>query len=348
MDMVYKIPFIQKVLKNSVRKLKLFASPWSPPAWLKSNNSTIGGKFISDTPGDQYHKAWALYFDKFLTAYRKQGIDFWGITTQNEPATPRLFTWDSCHTSPEQQRDFIKMDLGPLLNQTHPKVKIIMHDDQRSSLDSYTSTVLADPIANSYVHGVGFHWYSAVEDIIPYFSKVQAASQKYPDKFFLGTEACEGFLPWKKGPLIGDWTRGETYGHDILGDLNAGAGGWTDWNIVLDLKGGPNHAGNVVDAPIIADTTNKTYFIKQPMFYYLGHFTKFLTPGSVRIAAMSTGYLVVPGLETTAFITPEKQIVVIVLNRDFTSRTYWMHFPDAGYICTSIGAHTIQTFIFNA
>lgn len=174
------------------------------------------------------------------------------------------------------------------------------------------------------------------------------ASKKYPDKFFIGTEACEGYLPWKKGPLLGDWQRGETYGHDILQDLNAGASGWTDWNIVLDKKGGPNHAGNNVDAPIIADTNNKTYFLKQPMFYYLGHFTKFLTPESVRIDVSSTGYLVIPGLETTAFVTPDKHVVVIVLNRDNFSRTYWINHPTSGYIRTKIGSHTIQTFVFNA
>jgi glucosylceramidase len=223
-----------------------------------------------------------------------------------------------------------------------------MHDDQRNSLVKRTDTVLGDPEAAKFVSGVGFHWYSSVEDTFPQFSHVQSASQKYQDQFFFGTEACEGYLPWKRGPLLGDWKRGETYAHDILGDLNAGAGGWTDWNIVVNTQGGPNHANNWVDAPIIADTNNKTYFYKQPMYYYLGHFTKFITPESTRVHTTATGSGVLPALENVAFLTPDKKVVLVVLNRDLTSRTYWIHHPTSkGYINTNIQAHTIQTFIFN-
>ena len=124
-------------------------------------------------------------------------------------------------------------------------------------------------------------------------SPLEPSLQKIPYPkhvmFILGTEACEGFLPWSQGVYPGDWPRAETYAHDVIGDVNNWAGGWTDWNILLDMKGGPNWAGNVVDAPIIADTAGGQAVYKQPMFYYLGHITKFVPPGSVRIGFQSSG-----------------------------------------------------------
>jgi len=164
-----------------------------------------------------------------------------------------------------------------------------------------------------------------VDDTLSYFTRLTATHENHPTKFLLATEACEGYLPWNKGPRLGSWTRAETYAHDILNDLLNFAGGWTDWNVFLDLQGGPNWAKNYVDAPIIVNTTNKEVFYKQPMYYYLGHFTKFLTPNSTRVGVRSTG---TSPLEVVAFLTPPvssasfdntnmltQHVVVVVLNR---------------------------------
>ena len=197
-------------------------------------------------------------------------------------------------------------------------VALMILDDQRSHLPKWADTVMADPDAAKYVSGVGIHWYASVDDTFDFFPNVAktAASLAPSGRFVLGTEACNGFLPWSQGPQLGSWRRGGLYMKDILGDLNSGAGGWTDWNIALDMKGGPNWAGNVVDAPILVDA-DAGVFYKQPMYYALAHFSRFLPPGSVRVGLSLAGKT--GGLTTTAvaFVTPEKRYVLVVANHDW-------------------------------
>ena len=176
---------------------------------------------------------------------------------------------------------------------------------------------------------------------------MQDVNTKYPDKFVLATEACNGFIPYvDQGPKLGDWNRGERYAFDILNDLNAFAVGWTDWNIALDLSGGPNWAKNVVDAPILIDTEAGDTFYKNPMYYYLGHFSKFIKPGSVRIAVESTANIISAPMETTAFLTPVGEVIVVVLNRDIAGHEYNIEVEGRGFINVEVPKHSIQTFIF--
>eukprot|EP00164_Ancoracysta_twista_P004549 GFYU01006135.1.p1 GENE.GFYU01006135.1~~GFYU01006135.1.p1 ORF type:complete len:534 (-),score=199.34 GFYU01006135.1:26-1627(-) len=343
-----KIPFIKSALAMTSRPLWLFGSPWSPPTWMKTDGELNGGR-VKGEAGNEYHKVWAKYMSRFVTEYKAQGINVDALTVQNEPELPPLIHkafWESCWFTPEEERDFIKKDLGPILRADHPDLKIIMMDDQRSHLPKWIDGVLSDPEAAQYVDGVGVHWYAAVEDYIPGgFKKMTEAHNKHPEKFILPTEACEGYLPWSKGPKYGDWKRGETYGYDILWDLENFAVGWTDWNLVLDMKGGPNHANNNVDAPILADTEKGNVFYKQPMYYYMGHFSKFIPAESIRIKTESKGFLLIPGLEATSFVTPEGNTVLVVLNRDFTGRDFSIQ-EGKRYINASIPAHAIQTYVF--
>lgn len=179
---------------------------------------------------------------------------------------------------------------------------------------------------------------------------MRTVNEKYPDKFMLATEACVGFIPViDQGPKLGNWQRAERYGYDILYDLNAFAVGWTDWNIALDMSGGPNWAENVVDAPILIDTDDGTTFYKNPMFYYLGHFSKFLTPGSRRIESMATAPHWQKPVEVTSFLTPDGQsIVTVVMNRANESQSFSLSVKDdsRGYINIDMPANSIQTLIF--
>lgn len=117
--------------------------------------------------------------------------------------------------------------------------------------------------------------------------------------------------PKRRGPLLYDWTRGENYGHDILGDLEHFASGWTDWNMVLNEIGGPNHVDNLCDAPIIADRQNQVLHF-QIMYYYLGHFSRFIPRDSVRVQYTRQDD---SDLEVTTFVTPTGTTVVVLLNR---------------------------------
>lgn len=300
--------------------IQLFASCWAPPAWMTNTNSTINNPSLLGGPTGEMAHTYAQYMVKFFEAYQdRHGINFWAVTAGNEPAG-NTGKWQDLKFTANQQRDFIKSALGPALRSSPATshLDLLMLDDQRIHLDSWTDAVLGDPDSAQYVAGIALHWYAATEDITPsalYFGEMDTAHKKYGKKvYMMATEACEGFLPWSKGVNPGDWGRAETYAHDILGDLNHWAEGWTDWNAWLGADGGPNWANNQVDSPIIVDASD--HFYKQPMYYALAHFSKYIVPGSKRIAVNSTATGIGRSpMECGAFLRPDGLIVLIVLNR---------------------------------
>ena len=322
-----KVDFIKKVVDFNDKDMSLFASSWAPPAWMTQQNRTIKNPTLKNGPMSPTAQSYAEYLVKFFEEYAAEGIRFWGLTAQNEPAG-NTGAWQDLKFTAAQQRDFIKTCLGPALKaSTATKdVKLMMLDDQRIHLPAWTKTILSDKDAAKYISGIGLHWYAATEDILPsalYFGLMNKTHHDFPDFFMLATEACEGFLPWSQGPRLGDWTRAETYAHDIAGDLNNYAIGWTDWNAFLDVKGGPNWAKNECDSPIILDTENKTRFYKQPMFYALAHFSHFLPQGSKRLGVQSTSSspILDAPMEVTAFKTPNGSVVLVVINKGELSRS---------------------------
>ena len=180
------------------------------------------------------------------------------------------------------------------------------------------------------------------------FSRIRETKAEFPEQFILGTEACfESFKflpPFVSGPVLGSWHRGEVYAYDIINDLNAGVSGWTDWNLVLDLQGGPNWAHNFVDSPILVDPQNKVYY-QQPMFFFLGHFSKFLIPQSQRLQVTSSNFKL-PfgfGLHITAFLRPDNFLVITLLNMGFWRKNFLFRLAPNRFFNYSIPKHTIQT-----
>lgn len=309
-DQKYKIPFLKEALELKPN-LKLFGSAWAPPAWMKTSDDIAIKGGLKGHVGGEYYQAWADYHVKFLDAYRKQGIEFWGLTTGNEPIHGLLFSlFNNLAFSPEQSKDFVKENLGPTLERTGywPKLKIIMLDDQLLLAPIWVPKLLDDSDTAKYISGIGFHWYA--NNFLARFGQ-DWLRKSYPDYFWMSTEACEGYRlgldPEKV--ILGSWKRAENYASDIIEDLNHQTSGWVDWNMALDTTGGPNWAGNKVDSPIIVNSTANEYY-RQPMYYALAHFTKFLPPDSIRVDA-SGSY---NGIEHTAFLTPDENIVLIVMN----------------------------------
>ncbi|NWX09409.1 GLCM Glucosylceramidase, partial [Caloenas nicobarica] len=186
------IPLLHRASAMSRRPLSLYATPWTAPAWIKSNRDIRGTGALRGRAGDKYHKTWANYFIKFLDEYAKHNVTFWAVTVQNEPRA-RLPTFPQFPTisyTAEQQRDFIIHDLGPALARSPHRTQLLILDDQRVHLPQWAETVLGNSTAAGYVAGVGVHWY--LDDIVSAACSLGATHKLFPDHFLLYTEACNG------------------------------------------------------------------------------------------------------------------------------------------------------------
>lgn len=319
------IPFIRDAIAVKGSNFKLFASPWSPPAWMKTTGKMNQGGKLKDV----YKDTWARYFVKYIDAYAAEGIKIWGVTVQNEPKAVQ--SWDSCIYTAQEERDFVKYHLGPTFEKSdHGDVKIIIWDHNKERAYERSKVAFSDSEAAKYIWGVGFHWYSG-----DHFETLDALNRMFPDKKLIFTEGCQ-----EGGVKLGSWATGERYGHDIMGDLNSFTAAWVDWNLLLDEKGGPNHVGNYCDAPIIADTASDSV-IYESSYYYIGHFSKFIKSGAKRIACSKY----TDKLETTAFKNPDGEIVVIVLNRTDDEIPFILRREDCLAKSVSL-PHSIITLIY--
>eukprot|EP00057_Strongylocentrotus_purpuratus_P003212 XP_003726178.1 PREDICTED: glucosylceramidase [Strongylocentrotus purpuratus] len=343
-DIDYKIPMIKRASAMSSRPIKLLGSAWSAPGWMKTSGAMQGGGPLRGMPGGYYYKTWALYLAKFVEAYSEYEIPFWGLTGGNEPSAGAFpnWAWQAMFFSPSLQRDFIKLDLGPILHERgHKELQITILDDQRFLLPRWAEVVLEDPIASQFVTGIGIHWYW--DDFVDP-SRLNATHHAYPDYFMLGTEACEGHLDREEEVILGSWERGEAYSFNIIEDLDNWVAGWIDWNLALDMIGGPNWVGNFVDSPIIVNAEEDVFY-KQPMYYHLGHFSKFIAPGSVRVGSSSDRERLV---EHLAFKLPDGDMALVVLNRKEFTFPLHIYDPDVGYLNAEIPSRSIQTYLWKS
>lgn len=301
-DKEKRLPFIKQAIDLIGEDLVFYASPWSPPAFMKTNNNMLqGGKLLPE-----YSQAWANYYVKFIEAYEAEGIPVWGLTIQNEPMAVQR--WESCIYTAEEERDFLKDYLGPTLEKAGLGDKnIVVWDHNRDLITDRANTIFEDPEASKYAWGIGFHWYETWSGSLPNYDNLKNINESFPSKNMLFTEGCqEGFEAEK----IHFWPNAERYGNSIINDFNSGVVGWTDWNILLDERGGPNHVENFCFAPVHADTKTGD-LIYTPTFYYIGHFSKFIKPGAKRISTSSSRSTI----ESTSFQNNDGTIVTVVMNK---------------------------------
>lgn len=318
------LPLIHDAAKAAGQDITMLASPWSPPAWMKTNGEMNHGGQLKP----EFRAAWALYYTKFIKAFREEGVPIWAITVQNEPAAVQ--TWDSCIYSGEEERDFVRDYLGPTMHREGlADVNILIWDHNRDLIVERASAVLSDPEAAKYVWGTGFHWY-----VSEAFEEVGKVHELFPDKHLLFTEGCQ-----EGGVKLGEWFTGERYGRNMIGDLNNWTEGYLDWNLVLDETGGPNHVNNLCDAPIIADTTTDTVHYNSS-YYYIGHFSKYITPGAVRIGVESD----IANLYMTAFKNKDGSIAVVVQNEGDAAQAFTLELG-ADSVFDHLSAHSIATYL---
>lgn len=331
-DKRYRIPLIRQAILAAGGKLTLFASPWSPPAFMKDNKTMLkGGKLLRE-----FYKSWAMYVTTFIKAFEAEGVPVWGITVQNEPmATQR---WESCIFTAEEERDFLKMYLGPTMEEQGLADKnIIVWDHNRDLINQRVNVIYSDPEAAKYAWGTGFHWYETWTGGKPMYENVRAVYESYPSKKLLFTEGCaESF----SSDHYQYWPNAERYGSSMINDFNNGTVGWTDWNILLDEKGGPNHANNFCFAPVHANTeTGELIFT--PSYYYIGHFSKFIRPNAKRISTVSSR----SQLQSTSFRNDDGSMVTVVMNQSDAPVIFKL-FVGSQSADLTIPARGIQTLIY--
>jgi glucosylceramidase len=331
-DRQFRIPMIKEAIKTAGGKLTLYASPWSPPAFMKSTNNMLkGGTLLPE-----YYQSWANYYTKFIKAYEKEGMPIWGITVQNEPMATQ--TWESCIFSAEAERDFLKNFLGPTMKKEGlADKKIVVWDHNRDLMTHRANVIFSDPEASKYTWGIGFHWYENWSGGTPMFENVRKVHEEYPSKNILFTEGCVEKFDAKKYQF---WANGERYGTSMINDFNNGTVGWTDWNILLDQKGGPNHVGNFCFAPIHADTDSGE-LIYTPSYYYIGHFSKFIRVDAKRVSTSVSR----SSLLSTSFLNVDGKMVTIVMNQTNKTVTYNLIVASEKSVVV-IPAHGIQTLVY--
>jgi glucosylceramidase len=317
------IPMIHQAQAVAQQPISICASPWSPPAWMKTNNQMNHGGQLKE----EYYPLWASYFARFIHEMRREEIHITAVTPQNEPAAVQV--WDSCIYSAEEEGRFVLDHLGPTLHKEGlADIDIYIWDHNRDVIVERVRPILQDPRARQYVHGVALHWYVSEE-----FENLSKVKELFPETHLLFTEGCiEG------GTKLGAFSSGERYMRNLIGDFSNGLEGYIDWNLLLDLQGGPNHVGNYCDAPILCDPDNDIVHINSS-YYAIGHFSKFVDVGATRIDSSSNH----PFVNHLTFLNPTGEIVSVLQNE--TDQATTVRISDS---VIQLQPHSFSTIIMEA
>lgn len=350
------VPMIKDAMAISEEGFKIISSPWTAPPWMKDNKDWRGGKLLPE-----YYDTWALFFSKYIQAYKAEGINIWGLTIENEPLGCGN-NWESMHYTPQEMNVFLKNHLSPRLKADGRQVKVLGYDQNRDLLKQWADGMYDDAEAKDLYDGMAVHWYASTYD---YFGDaLQYTYQKAPGKHIIQTEGCiDAQVPkwkddkwyWKKEATDWGWTWApedqkhlhpkyapvHRYAGDIIGCLNNRVDGWIDWNMVLDKQGGPNWFKNWCIAPVIVDPDNdEVYFT--PLYYVMAHFSKFMRPGAVKIGCEITN----KDLMATAVKNPDGTIALAIFNPTEIEQSMEITINDKkAYF--SIHANALQTIVIN-
>eukprot|EP00937_MAST-01D_sp_MAST-1D-sp2_P003146 g3146.t1 len=312
--------------------LRCLSSSWSPPGWMKAGYLHAKGFMRNSAkPGmlddPRMYESYALYLSKYVSAYAAAGVHIDKMTIQNEPDSADHMvgaTYPACNFNGTGEGSFLKDHLGPRMRTDHPDLKIFVHDGQKFHdvpiLDRVDAIIAAAGGDFGFIDGVAFHWYG---NNLANYQYLAALHAKYPDLALLATEATLQAPATQLDP----WSEAQKYAVDIIGDLNNGARGWIEWNVLLNTKGGPTCIGPTstkvctpaighCDAPILADTGAQTLEYRDS-FWVMGHFSRYLPRGSTVVDISGSAAATV---NFTAAVTPANQLVVVVVNTDKKGR----------------------------
>jgi glucosylceramidase len=313
------IPVLKEILAINP-EIKLMASPWSPPKWMKDNRDTRGGSLL-----EEYESVYAQYLVKYIQAMNAEGIKIDALTIQNEPLHPG--NNPSLLMLPEQQARFIGVHLGPAFREAGIKTKIIIYDHNADRPD-YPITVLQDSLANPFIDGSAFHLYGGEIEAL---SEVH---QAFPDKHIYFTEQwigapgnLTGDLPWHIKNLIIGATR--NWAKTVL-----------EWNLTSNPTLTPFTDRGGCDRCLGAVTIDGDSVTRNPAYYVIAHASKFVLPGSIRIDSSE-----VEGLPNIAFQRPDGNLVLIVLNEGKEPKTFSTRLGEKTFQA-SLNPGAVGTFVW--
>lgn len=299
----YIVPFIRDAERRSGRKIDLMISPWSPPAFMKTNaKRSQGGKLKPE-----YRKLWAAYICRYIAQLREEGLHVCRMSVQNEPNAVQ--TWDSCLYTAREEKEFLRDDLYPALQKAGlDDMEILIWDHNKERAYERACEII-DKDTDSMIAGIAFHWYSG-----DHFETLDLIRRRFPEKKLILSEACIEYYKCSKGDSL---TIAQKYAHEMIGNMNAGMNAFYDWNLVLNEEGGPNHVGNFCEAPYLYDV-HKHELTERSTLSYIRHFSKYIRPGAVRIAFSRY----TTDLEVTAFQNPDGSLAAVILNRTDKPRRF--------------------------
>ncbi|MGC9450419.1 MAG: glycoside hydrolase family 30 protein [Oceanipulchritudo sp.] len=340
-DRTWLLPMIKAAQAVEGADFRILASPWTAPPWMKDNQTWNGGKLL-----EEYYPLFADYLIRYIKAYRAEDIPIWGITPMNEPLGNGA-NWESTHFTPVEMRGFIKDHLGPAFQKAGLDTLIWIYDQNRGEeLKDWTETILGDPESARFVAGTAVHWYDST--IHSHTGALDSVHRKFPDKQLIHSEGCIDAMgddepigawledDWYWRPEATDWgylwAPGEDkerhppyrpfhrYARDLIEGLNHHFTAWIDWNLLLNTRGGPNHARNYCLAPILVDS-GRDLVHYTPLYYAIAHFSTFIRPGArrVHLDGANEEFL------ATAFLNPDRSLVVVVFNPSEKDSRYSLH-----------------------
>jgi glucosylceramidase len=361
-DRTWLLPMIKAAQEVEGADFRIMASPWTAPPWMKDNQTWNGGKLL-----EKYYPVFADYLVRYIEAYKEEGIPIWGITPINEPLGNGA-NWESTHFTPEEMGELIKHHIGPTFQKEGIGALIWIYDQNRGKeLKEWTDTILGDEEAAPYIAGTAVHWYDTT--IHSHTDSLDYVGETYPDKQIIHSEGCIDAMgddepigvwledDWYWRPEATDWgyiwaseeekskhppyRPFHRYARDLIDGLNHHLSAWIDWNLLLNTRGGPNHARNYCLAPILVDSgRDHAYFT--PLYYAMAHVSKFIRPGARRIHLSGAGSDCI----ATAWKNPDATVAVVIFNQGMEDRTYSLDAPGmTSPLTVSLPSQAMQTVL---
>lgn len=304
-DETYVIPYIQAAQEVCPVPIGVMLTPWSPPAYMKSNGERSHGGKLKPA----YYSVWADYICRYIRAYQARGLDVVKLSVQNEPNANQL--WDSCLFSSEEEKTFLRDYLYPaLVREGLQEIAVYIWDHNKERLFDRVCEIVDETTAHM-IAGAAFHWYSG-----DHFDALRLVRAQYPNLSLLFSEGCIEYNRFDRNDQL---KSARMYAHDMIGNYNAGMNTFLDWNIALDTDGGPNHAQNFCEAPILCNPKTGVYE-KRLSYDYIRHFSRFIAPGARHLSTTTFSTEV----DAAAFLNPNGSIIVVLLNLTAVARVVYL------------------------